>query len=84
MDNESLEGARNAASDALHEARRRGRRMMEDSYDTVREYGDRSLEYASELSETLTSFVKRDPLIAVAGAFLVGYIAAHLLRRLSS
>ncbi len=61
-----------------------GRRVMTDGYDDAREYADRGLDYVSSVSSSVGDFVQRDPWIAVAGAFLIGYVAAQALRRLSS
>jgi len=61
-----------------------GRKVLEEGYDNLREYGEKSLSYAGRLSGELVEFVKREPLIAVGAAFLVGYVAAQVFRRLPS
>ena len=41
------------------------------------------MEYASDYSGRLAEFVQREPWMAMAGAFIVGYVAAQMLRRAS-
>ena len=61
-----------------------GAEALEEGYDRLREYGDKGLDYLTQIGGGLTEFVRREPLIAVGAAFLVGYLAARLLRRLPS
>ena len=72
------------ATEAVQQARAAGRQALEHGYDSIRAYGERSLDYVGQLSDGLTEFVKREPILAVGAAFVVGYLAAHLLRRLPS
>jgi hypothetical protein len=41
------------------------------------------MEYAGDYFGRLGEFVKREPWLALVGAFIVGYAAAQLLRRVS-
>jgi hypothetical protein len=50
----------------------------------AQDYASGGLDMIKELSGSLSEFVSRQPLIAVAGAFLIGYMAARVLRRASS
>lgn len=70
-----------SAAEAVQNAAETGRQALEDGYESVREYGEKSLDYVSQLGGGLTDFVKREPLLAVGVAFVVGYVAAQLLRR---
>ena len=70
-----------STADTIHNAAAAGRKALEDSYDNLREYGEKSLTYAGRLTGELAEFVKREPLIAVGAAFLVGYVAAQVFRR---
>ena len=72
------------ATEAVQHAAAVGREALEEGYEAVREYGGKSLDYAGQLGEGLTDFVRRQPLLAVGAAFLVGYIAAKVLRRFPS
>ena len=68
-----------AAADAIdqgQEAAREGLKM-------ARDYADSGLDAAAELSENMGEFVKREPLMALLGAFAVGFVVAHILRRLT-
>jgi hypothetical protein len=73
-----------SAADTVHHAAMAGRKALEEGYDNLREYGGKSLNYAGRLSGDLVEFAKREPLIAVGAAFLVGYVAAQVFRRLPS
>jgi hypothetical protein len=42
------------------------------------------VDYVMEVIRSVNDLVTRQPLLAVGGAFLVGYIAARLMRRVSS
>jgi hypothetical protein len=84
MAESKLEDGIQAGTDAYDNARKAGREALDSGYESVREYGEKSLEYASQAGEGLLDFVKREPLLAVAGAFLVGYVAAQVIRRLSA
>jgi ElaB/YqjD/DUF883 family membrane-anchored ribosome-binding protein len=72
------------ASEAIKKATAEGGQALEDGYESVREYGEKSLDYAQELSGGLADFVRREPLMAVGAALLVGYLAAQFLRRVPS
>ncbi|MGO9450951.1 MAG: hypothetical protein ACLQDV_07880 [Candidatus Binataceae bacterium] len=69
------------AAEAIDRASAAGRQALEEGYETAREYGEKSLDLVAQLSDSLTDFVRREPLIAVGAAVLVGYLAAKLLRR---
>lgn len=73
-----------SADDAAHNVAAAGRKVLEESYDNLREYGEKSLSYAGRLTDDVVEFVKREPLIAVGAAFLLGFVAAQVLRRMPS
>ena len=73
-----------SAADSVHHAAAAGRKALEEGYDNLREYGEKSVNYAGRLTGDLVEFVKREPLIAVGAAFLVGYVAAQVFRRVPS
>ena len=70
-----------SAAEAIQNAAAAGRRALEEGLDEAREYGEKSLDYVSNLRGQLEGFVKRDPLLAVGAAFLVGYVAAQIFKR---
>ncbi|MBF6570720.1 MAG: hypothetical protein IVW54_17785 [Candidatus Binataceae bacterium] len=65
-----------AGADAAREYAGRG-------YDSAREYADRGLDVAAAVSENMREFVRREPWLAVAAAFAVGYTLARLMRRMA-
>lgn len=83
MEDNKLEDGLAAGTEAFGNARKAGRAALEGGYDSMREYGEKSLDYASQAGENMLDFVKREPLLAIAGAFLVGYVAAQVIRRIS-
>jgi ElaB/YqjD/DUF883 family membrane-anchored ribosome-binding protein len=52
-------------------------------YDSAREYANTGMDVAARVAEDMRDFVRREPWIAIAAAFAVGYLAARLLRKLS-
>ncbi len=71
------------AEEVVSKARDFGQQAIQGGYTTARQYADERLDYISDASGRLGELVRRDPWIAVAGAFLVGYIAAQFMRRLN-
>jgi ElaB/YqjD/DUF883 family membrane-anchored ribosome-binding protein len=61
------------AQDALESASER----LKNGYDAARQYAQNS-----EVGSQLTDFVVREPWIAVAAAFAIGFVAARLIRRI--
>jgi len=73
-----------AAREGIEQVGATGRRLLNEGTRTAREFGEKSMDYAGELTNGLADFVRKQPLIAVAGAFMVGYLAARLLRNVSA
>ena len=71
------------AKETIDKAKAAGRRAFEEGYENAREYAERGMEYVGGFSDTVSEFVARDPWVAVAGAFLIGYVAAQLIRRVA-
>jgi ElaB/YqjD/DUF883 family membrane-anchored ribosome-binding protein len=61
------------AQDALGSASER----LKNGYDAARQYAQNS-----EVGSQLTDFVVREPWIAIAAAFAIGFVAARLIRRI--
>lgn len=72
-----------AANDTMEDAKNAGREAIEKGYDTTREYVSKGVDYAGELSDGLSEFVQRQPWVALAGAFVIGYVAAKAFRQFS-
>ena len=49
-----------STADTLHNAAAAGRKALEEGYDNLREYGEKSLSYAGRLTEDVVEFVKRE------------------------
>jgi hypothetical protein len=61
-----------------------GRHGAEQGYETVKEYAGKSVDAIGDLSSDLRQFVGREPWIALAAAFAVGYLAARMIRGVSN
>lgn len=71
------------ASDYAETGADAAREYTERGYDSAREYAERGLAGAAALSENVREFVRREPWLAMAAAFAVGYTLARLMRRLA-
>lgn len=65
-------------------AAREGVRTAREGIEYASEHVNDGVDFAKSMASSLSDFVARQPLVAVAGAFLVGYLAARMLRRVSS
>ena len=79
-----MENTTKDTSEAISKARAAGSQALSDGYDSIREYGEKSLDYTQELSDSLAEFVRRNPLVSVGAALLIGYVAKHFFRRIPS
>jgi ElaB/YqjD/DUF883 family membrane-anchored ribosome-binding protein len=52
-------------------------------YDAARDYANTGIEVAGRVGDNVSEFVRKEPWIAIAAAFAVGYVAARIMRRLS-
>ena len=86
------------SGDAISKAAERGGAALKQGIDVARgglesakgaldsaqdQVGD-GVDYVIGMMRTVNDMVVRQPLLAVGGAFLIGYIAARLMRRVSS
>jgi len=83
-DTKDMRNAAASTREAAREGYNAAREYSENSYDAAREYGNSGLDVAGRVSENLRDFVQKEPWIAVAGAFAVGYIIARMMRRVSA
>jgi ElaB/YqjD/DUF883 family membrane-anchored ribosome-binding protein len=66
----AMDEGRQAADNASH--------AVKDGYDTAQQYiKDKAVDL------DLTGFVRREPWLAIAAAFTIGYVAAQIVRRVS-
>jgi ElaB/YqjD/DUF883 family membrane-anchored ribosome-binding protein len=74
-----------AAESTLREAIDHGRETVEKAGRAVRDGYDAAQRSVSEkgFSLDLGEFVRREPWLALAAAFAIGYVAAQIIRRVS-
>jgi len=57
--------------------------LIDEGRDKLNDIADRGMDYVSSANSFLTDFIREEPLIAIAGAFAVGYVAARILNHLT-
>ena len=80
---DDLKKSASDAADSAKQAAAGAADTLNAAKEQARDYAGRGLEYAGDYSERFAEFVQREPWMAMAGAFIVGYAAAQLLRRAS-
>lgn len=75
----------NSAESTVREAIDHGRQTAEKAARAVKDSYDAAQEYvrAKGFSLDLGEFVRREPRLALAAAFAIGYVAARIMRRAS-
>ncbi len=73
-----------AALDQGVKAARQGVAAARQSVEYASEHMNDGVDFIRAMAGSLSDYVARQPLMAVAGAFLIGYMAARMLRRVSS
>ena len=53
--------------------------LVEEGREKLNDFAEKGMDYVSSANSVLTDFVRDEPLIAIASAFAVGYIAARIL-----
>jgi hypothetical protein len=66
------------------EAAHKGVEAAREGLGQAQDYVNDGVDLLNDAANSLSEFVSRQPLVAVAGAFLIGYMAARLLRKASS
>jgi hypothetical protein len=82
-----VEAAANQGKAALNQgvkAARQGMKAAQQGIEYAQEHVNDGLDVIKSLTASLSDFVSNQPLVAVAGAFLIGYMAARTLRKVSS
>jgi len=77
--------AEDVAKSTVHQAMDQGRNVAEKAGRTVKEGYKAAQQYAEDsgLSLDVGDFVRREPWLAIAAAFAIGYVAAQIVRRVS-
>lgn len=75
----------NAAGSAMRDAIDQGRHTVEKVGHAAKGGYDAAQDYIKDkgFNLDLGDFVRREPWLALAAAFAIGYVAAHLIRRAS-
>jgi ElaB/YqjD/DUF883 family membrane-anchored ribosome-binding protein len=53
--------------------------LIEEGREKLNDFAEKGMDYVSSANSMLTDFVRDEPLIAIASAFAVGYVAARIL-----
>jgi len=74
-----------AANSTVRQAMDQGRQAAEAASQAVKDGYQAAQQYAKEkgFDFDLRDFVRREPWIAIAAAFAIGYVAAQIIRRVS-
>jgi ElaB/YqjD/DUF883 family membrane-anchored ribosome-binding protein len=75
------ETAKSTVRDAMDQGREseeKAGRAVKDGYEAAQQYAEDKL-----LNLDLGDFVRREPWLALAAAFAIGYVAAQIVRRVS-
>jgi len=57
--------------------------LVDEGREKLNDFAEMGMDYVSSANSMLTEFVRDEPLIAIASAFAVGYIAARVLNHLN-
>ena len=73
------------ANSTVRSALDQGRQAAEKASDTIKDGYDAAQQYVKDkgIDLDLGEFVRREPWLAIAAAFAVGYVAAQIIRRVS-
>jgi ElaB/YqjD/DUF883 family membrane-anchored ribosome-binding protein len=75
---ERFDSAARDTIDRTQDALSSAGKSLKSGYDAAQKYAQNS-----DLGSQLGDFVAREPWMAVAAAFAIGYVAAHLAKRIS-
>lgn len=78
---DSLHDVVDKAADGLNSAEENIRREASEAFDKVREGQENMREYSADLYESVTTYVRQNPLTALGIAFVAGSILSSLNRR---
>lgn len=53
--------------------------LIDSGREKLNDMAEQGMEYASSANSFLTDFIRDEPLIAIASAFAIGYVAARML-----
>jgi hypothetical protein len=53
--------------------------LIDEGRERFNDIAEKGMDYVSSANSFLADFIREEPLIAIAGAFAVGYVAARIL-----
>jgi len=71
------------ADSTVRSAMDRGRQAADKATQAVKDGYDAAQQFVEDKGVDLRDFVRREPWLAIAAAFAVGYVAAQIVRRVS-
>lgn len=80
MENDNIS---NSAGRMMDEGRDKLNEYADKGRDMLNDYADKGKEYVSSANSAMTSFIRDEPLLAMATVFAAGYLAARMLNQLS-
>jgi ElaB/YqjD/DUF883 family membrane-anchored ribosome-binding protein len=57
--------------------------LIDEGREKLNDLAEKGRDYVSSANSVLTDFIRDEPLIAIASAFAVGYVAARILNRVT-
>jgi len=57
--------------------------LIDEGREKFNDMAGKGMDYVATANSFLTDFIREEPLIAIASAFAVGYVAARILNHLS-
>lgn len=57
--------------------------LLDEGREKLNDMAEKGLDYVSSANSFLTNFIRDEPLIAIASAFAVGYLAVRVLNHLT-
>ena len=57
--------------------------MIDEGRERLNDFAEQGMEYVSSANSIMTDFIRDEPLIAIASAFAIGYVAARILNRVT-
>ena len=83
MMDQAREAISNAArSEAADKVRQIGRKAYDKGVDNARDYAEKGMDFFEEATDSVASWTKREPWMAIASAFVVGFVVAQVIKRI--
>jgi ElaB/YqjD/DUF883 family membrane-anchored ribosome-binding protein len=58
--------------------------LIDEGREKLNDMAEKGMDYVSSANSVLSDFVREEPLIAIASALAVGYVAARILNRVTA